>query len=302
VKALLFQGCVIQNRIPFLEKSARLVFEKLGYNIQDAPFVCCPDPVGVAAISDEAWLILASRNLLYSEEENAVILSLCNGCSETLLRAKHLLKHDKKRLKKVNKILGKKGYKYRGKAEVTHFVRTLYEDIGVDKIKAIVDQTWDGKRNPFEHLRIGCHPGCHYNRPNDVLHWDDPANPKYQEAIIEAIGAVAVDYPEKTLCCGAGVARTREDVGLEMSKRKYESLSNATAQIICVNCPACYQTIEANQKKVNKEYKTAYDMPVLYITEIIALAFGYKPADLGLKFHSVGRKLIKSFSEMRTIL
>jgi len=291
---LLFQGCVIKNRLPFLEKSARLVFEKLGVSLDNAPFVCCPDPVGVASISDEAWLILAARNLIYSEKENKEILSLCNGCSETLLRAVEILKNEKKKLKEVNEILGKKLITYGNKAKVSHFVRTLYEDIGVKEIKKIVKQTWIGKHNPIEGMKIAVHPGCHYNRPSETLKWDDPDDAKYQEKIIEAIGGVPIKYEEKSLCCGAGVARTREDIGLAFSRRKYQSVMDAEADIIMVNCPACFQQLESNQRNVNKKFETDYEFPILYITELLALAFGYTSGDIGLKFHSVGRKFFRT--------
>ncbi len=292
---ILFPGCVIQNRLPFLEKSARLVFEKLGVKCNDAPFVCCPDPVGIASISEKTWLTLAARNLVYGEKANQEILSLCNGCSETLLRANHVFKHDKKSLKEVNDILGNNGHIYNGNAKITHFVRTLVEDIGVKKIKKIVKATWidNGEnRNPIENIRIASHPGCHYNRPGNILKWDNPTNPQYQEKIISAIGGIPVDYPEKTLCCGSCVSRTRNDIGLEIIRTKYKSATDAGAEVISVNCPACFQMMESHQRDVNKKFDENYSIPIFYITELIALAFGFKSKELGLKFHSAGKKSI----------
>jgi heterodisulfide reductase subunit B len=288
--ALLFPGCIIQNRLPFLEKSARLVFERLGFDFEDAPFVCCPDPVGVASISNETWLTLAARNLTFSERENKDILSLCNGCSETLVRANHVLNHNRDRLKKVNNILEKKGYKYNGTAEVTHFVRTLVEDVGIRKIKKIVKATWANRSdncNPLENLRIASHPGCHYNRPSEILQWDNPLNPQYQDKLIKAIGGTPVEYDEKTLCCGSCVARTRDDIGLEIIKTKFQSITEAGANAVSVNCPACFQMMESHQRDVNKKFERNYKIPIFYITELIALAFGYKPEDMGFKFHIV---------------
>ena len=84
-KYSLFPGCTIQNRIPFLEKSARLVFEKLGVDLKNqSKFGCCPDPVGVQSVDRQAWLTLGARNLAIAEKSKTHILSLCNGCSETL--------------------------------------------------------------------------------------------------------------------------------------------------------------------------------------------------------------------------
>ncbi len=295
--ALLYPGCIIRNRLPFLEKSARLVFEKLGYDLKDAPFVCCPDPVGVASISKKTWLTLATLNLTYGENENTEILSLCNGCSETLVRVNHILKNDKETLKEVNDILENKGHRYNGNAKVSHFVRTLVEDIGVKKIKKIVHNTWahhSDKHNPLKGKRIASHPGCHYNRPSEVLKWDNPMNPQYQEKLIKAIGAIPVKYDEKMLCCGSCVSRTRDDIGLEMIRTKYQSVTDAGAQFISVNCPACFQTMESNQRTVNKKFEEEFSIPVYYITELLALAFGYTPEEIGLKFHSVGKG--KNFS------
>ncbi|MCK5590886.1 MAG: hypothetical protein KAI72_02915, partial [Candidatus Pacebacteria bacterium] len=254
----LFTGCVIPNRLPFLEKSARLVFEKLGVYIEDAPFTCCPDPIGVASISEKTWLTLAARNLSLGEKDDTEILSLCNGCTETLLMAKHRLRHSKQEFKEINEILEKKGYKFNGDAIVTHFVKTLVEDIGVKKIAKIVEDTWVGnkeKHNPIKDLKIATHPGCHYNRPSEILQWDDPNDPQYLEELIKAIGGIQINYDEKTLCCGSAVSRTQKDVSYEMCRRKYQSVTNAGAQLIAVNCPSCFQTLESNQKSVNKKYE-----------------------------------------------
>ncbi|MHA2009315.1 MAG: CoB--CoM heterodisulfide reductase iron-sulfur subunit B family protein [Promethearchaeota archaeon] len=294
---LLFPGCIIQNRLPFLEKSARLVFNKLKFDIEDAPFVCCPDPVGVASISRKTWLTLAARNLTFGEKKNKDILSLCNGCSETLVRANHVLKNRKEALKEVNDILEEKGYKYAGNAKVTHFVRTLVEDIGVKKIKKIVKATWGKgreKHNPIKGLRIAAHPGCHYNRPSVVLTWDNPLDPQYQEKLIKAIGGIPVDYEEKTLCCGSCVARTRNDIGLEIIRTKYKSVTDAGAEAVAVNCPACFQMLESHQREVNKKFDENYDIPIFYITELVALAFGYEPEEIGFKFHTAGKKKVFS--------
>jgi len=290
---VLFPGCVIQNRLPFLEKSARLVFEKLGVGCSSAPFVCCPDPVGVASISEKVWLTLAAHNLTYGEKVNREILSLCNGCSETLIRANHTLKREKKTFEEINDILRTKGDIYHGNAKVTHFVRSLVEDIGVKKIKKIVKSTWIGNDdivNPVKDMKVAVHPGCHYNRPSDILRWDDPLNPQYQEKLLKAIGCITVDYPEKTLCCGSCVTRTRDDIGLEIIRTKYQSVTDAGAEAITVNCPACFQMMESHQREVNKKFEKDFAIPIFYITELIALAFGYKPKELGLKFHSVGKK------------
>ena len=293
----LFTGCVIPNRLPFLEKSARLAFEKLGVSLQDEAFTCCPDPVGIKAISEKTWLTLAARNLTLGEKDNTEILSLCNGCTETLEMAKHTLQHNKESFKEINEILGKKGYEYKGNARVTHFVTMLVEVIGIKKIKKVVKETWvdrGEKTNPVKGLKVAAHPGCHYNKPSKILRWDDPDDPKYLDELIRAIGCVPVKYDEKNLCCGSAVLRTKEDIGIEINRIKYQSVTDAGAQLIAVNCPTCFRVLESNQRKVNRKFEKNYTIPVYYITELMALAFGYTPEELGIKFHTIRNNLILS--------
>ena len=292
----LFTGCIIKHRLPFLEKSARIVLEKLGVNLQDEQFTCCPDPVGIAAISKKTWLTLGARNLALGEKDKTEILSLCNGCTESLQMVKHILQKDKNSLKEINEILGKKGYKYNKKAKVIHFVKLLVEDIGINKIKEIVEETWrdrGGKRNPVEGLKVASHPGCHYNKPSEILKWDNPDDPKYLDQLIQAIGGIPITYEEKTLCCGSAIYRTKEDIGIEISRKKYQNVTEAGAQVITVNCPSCFQTLESNQRKVNLKFEKNYTIPVFYITELMALAFGHNPEEIGIKFHTVGKTLFE---------
>lgn len=288
MKAKLFKGCVISNRLPFLEKSARIVFKDLGVKFKDAPFSCCPDPVGIAAISEDTWLTLGARNLALGEKDDQVIVSLCNGCSETLIGVKHALDHDLDSLNQVNKRLKEKGYKYQGTAEVKHFIQSLIEDVGLDKIKSKV-------KRPLNGLKVATHTGCHYNRPSEVIQWDDPFEPVHLDALVDAIGAESVDYDEKMLCCGSGVARTNEKVAIEVAYRKFKSLTEAGADCIILNCPSCFQQFENTQRLVSKAKDEKFKIPILYITELMALAFGYSPDELGFKYHRVKpKKLLKS--------
>ena len=101
----MFQGCTIGNRIPFIEASARKVFETLGIKTSEAPFACCPDPVGFNAVDHTSWLAMAARNLTIAEAEGKDIVSLCNGCFQTLKAVNHELKNDDHERDKINAIL-----------------------------------------------------------------------------------------------------------------------------------------------------------------------------------------------------
>ncbi len=282
----LFQGCTIGNRIPFIEASARKVFDKLGIKTSEAPFACCPDPVGFNAVDHTSWLAMGARNLTIAEQEGKNIVSLCNGCFQTLKAVNHELTHDDHEKQKINDILKKVKREFQGSIKVKHFVEVLY-DLGVDKIKEHVKIELSG-------LKVACHTGCHYNRPSEIMQTDDPMEPKKLRELVAAVGATPVDYEEEMLCCGAGVGNTEEEPSMQVLANKFNSALNAGAEAFVVICPACFQQMDTNQKKAGQQVNKDFNIPILYLTELFALAFGEKPDDLGLKFH---RSRVTSFLE-----
>lgn len=280
----IFQGCVIGNRIPFIEAASKKVFEKLGIETSQAPFSCCPDPTGMKSFDNDAWLALGARNLTLAEAEGKDIISLCNGCTNTLRGVQHQLKHDSLKKEKVNAELAKIGKEFKGSIDVKHFVDVLKDEVGIDKIKGSFTKQLSG-------LKVACHPGCHYMRPAEWMESDDPMRPVNLKKLVAASGATVVDYEELALCCGSAVTNAYEEHGLANLKIKMDSIKNAGADIIVVNCPACFQQFDTRQRDLSKKFETEYNIPVLYLTELYALAMGISPDDIGLKFHRVRLKM-----------
>ena len=274
----MFEGCTIGNRIPFIEASSRKVFEKLGIETSQAPFSCCPDPTGMKSFDNDAWLVMGARNLCLAEAEGKDIISLCNGCANTLRGVETQLKHDSLKKDRINAELAKIGKNYKGSIEVKHFVDVLKNDIGIDKIKAAVTKQLSG-------LKVACHPGCHYMRPAEWMKSDDPIRPKNLKELVEPTGATVVDYEEETLCCGSAVSNAYEEHGSAILKKKLDSVKKVGADVICVNCPACFQQFDTKQRDISKKYEADYNIPVIYLTELYALAMGVSADEIGLKFH-----------------
>ena len=281
----MFQGCVIGNRIPFIEASARKVFDKLGIQTSDAAFACCPDPVGFNSTDHESWLAMGARNLTIAEQEGKDIISLCNGCFQTLKLVNEELKHDDHEREHVNKVLKSIGKEFKGSIDVKHFVEILH------KVK---DKIPENVKKDISGIKVACHTGCHYNRPSEKVMTDDPMHPVKLREVVAAAGAIPVDYEEEMLCCGTGVGNTEEEPAMQILSNKLTSAMNAGAEAIIVNCPACFQQLDNNQKKAEKINESTFGIPILYITELLALAFGEDPKSLGLNFH---RTRLKTFLE-----
>jgi len=274
----LFLGCVIPARLPFLEASSRKVFEKLGIKLNDVEgFSCCPDPTGIEQIDHTTWLTLGARNLSLCRNNGGVI-SFCSGCVETLKGVNYFINKDLTTKKEINRYLQKVGKVYEGKTEVKHFAEVLYENL--ENIKKNVEK-------PLEGFKVAVHYGCHYLRPSEIIEWDDPFEPITIDEIIKALGAESVEYDLKMECCGNPVEKSDRDLSLLMIDNKLKAIENAGANCVAVVCPACYQQYEFNQRELNKRNNTEYNLPIFYLSELVGLAFGFSPEEMGLNFHRI---------------
>ena len=274
----LFLGCVIPARLPFLEASSRKIFEKLGIKLNDVDgFSCCPDPTGIELIDHKTWLALGARNLSLCNKNGGVI-SFCSGCVETLKGVNHAINKDAHAKEEVNQVLQKVGKSYDGSVPIKHFAEVLYENL--ENVKAKVEK-------PLEGLKVAVHYGCHYLRPSEIINWDDPFEPTTIDEIVTALGAESLDYDLKIECCGNPVDKSDKDLSLLMIDQKLAAIKKAGADCVVVVCPACYQQFAFNQRELNKKNDTDYNFPIFYLSEIVALAFGFKPEELGFNFKRI---------------
>ncbi|MBO5669014.1 MAG: CoB--CoM heterodisulfide reductase subunit B, partial [Candidatus Methanomethylophilaceae archaeon] len=195
-KYAFFLGCIAPLRYPGIEKSTRKVAEALGIELVDlADASCCPAPGVIRSFDKKTWIAAAARNLALAEKEGLDIVTICNGCYGSLFDAAHELHADPELLKDVNEILAEIGMEYKGTTKVRHFAEVLYNDIGVEGIKAKITQPVD--------YSVAAFYGCHFLKPSKIKEIDDPEDPKILDELIEACGAKSMPRQKKTLCCGS---------------------------------------------------------------------------------------------------
>jgi heterodisulfide reductase subunit B len=148
---------------------------------------------------------------------------------------------------------------------VRHLQDVLYNDIGVDKIKEKVVRSLDG-------LKVAGYVGCQSVRPYGE--YDSVNKPKVQDHLIEALGAEAVPFPNKIKCCGSGIFLPEMDYCMELVKNILEDALNHGADVISTICPMCAMNLELYQGRINDKYGTDFDVPILYLTQLMAIAFG----------------------------
>jgi len=276
----LFLGCTIPARQPNYELSARKALTKLGIKLVDLDdfTCCCPPPI--QSINLETSQAVAAYNICLAEEAGLDIVTLCNGCFESLAMANAALKKDEKLRAKVNGILSKAGKEFKGTIEVKHLLQVLIDDIGVECIKASVVK-------PLSTLKVAPFYGCHSLRPSELLQFDDPERPHILEDLIEALGAESVEYRDKLKCCGGLLRGISDELSLSLARDKIINTSKAGAECIATLCPFCFVALDIGQIQVKSKFNEVYDMPILHYSELLALALGVEPEELALRTHKI---------------
>jgi heterodisulfide reductase subunit B len=271
-----FLGCQIPMRIPSVEIASRKVFQKLGLEAVDLlGYSCCPEPVISRLLDKTAWLAVSARNLALAEELGLDLMTLCNGCYETLVETNEVLKHEPEELQKVNEVLKKYGKEYAGKVKVKHAVEVLYEEIGVDKIKQHVVKP--------QKIRVALHYGCHmYREPEGD---DINRKPNMMKELTRVTGVEIVDYGIERLCCGYPSMQADEEFSLKQRLLlKLRRIKEAGADAVVLSCPACQIQFEIGQMML-RQYGVQYRIPCINLMELIAISFGVPSRDLHLEFH-----------------
>ena len=291
MKYALFLGCTIPARSRHYELSARKVAQKLGVEFVDQEdFICCGFPVKSA--EKKSALILAAYNLALAEKDNLDLCSLCSSCTSALTEAAHHLSEHESDRADVNKTLDKVGLKYEGRGKVRHFARILYEEVGLESLKKSFVKSLEG-------LRVASHYGCHYIKPSEIYgNFDQVEDPHTLDEILAVTGATVVDYQNRKRCCGGPLLAVDEKTSLSVAREKLDDIKDAGADIINLICPFCSVMYDSNQKGIETQFNVAYNLPVLYLTQILGLAMGMDRKELGLNLNVVKTKdILAKFTE-----
>ena len=251
-------------------------------------FNCCGLPLD--PVNHEVMLTLATRNLCLAEQKNLDIVTLCPGCAGTLRKVNKALWEDKKLKELVNGYMGEIGLKFQGgMVKVRHFVQVLAEDVGFEKIKEAVQK-------PLTGLKVAEHNGCHVLRPAKYIGFDDPENPVILKKLIELTGALCLDYMYETECCGAPIIGVNDKIPLHLAGEKLRNVKAVGAQALITICPFCHMMFDLNQPRIERVLSETFGVPVLHYTQLLGLAMGFSPDELGLEQLRVKASKILNFN------
>ena len=279
MKLAYYPGCVAQESGRELDLATRWVARELAIELVEFPrFSCCG-----SGFVDEANEVLNvainARNLAIAEAAGLDVMTVCSTCQGMLSLAK-LRMSDPTVRAKVDGALRPLGISYRGTSNVTHLLRVLVEQVGLDAIRAKV-------RRPLSGLKVGAFYGCHLLRPADELKWESPEEPHAFEDLLSALGAEPVMYRGRVLCCGFPIQFVKPETAGRIAGRQILDAKAHGADAMATPCPLCHISLDAYQKPAERLVGQKLEMPVFHLPQLVALAFGARPEELGLSRHLV---------------
>jgi len=255
-----------------MHESSAAVAAALGIDLAEIKgWSCC----GATAAHNTDRLLAAAlpaSNLLLARDTGLDMVVNCAACYSRMKAANHEVKTSDVIKKQVAEVVGEE---YNGSVAVRHFVEVLLEDIGIKKLKKSYKKSLEG-------LKVASYYGCFLVRPPEVTNFDDPENPTSLDRLVDSMDGINLDWSHKVECCGGGLNLTRTDIVVDLSSSVIDAARESGADCIAVACPMCQASLDLRQKDMEKKTGKKYDMPILYITQLLGLCLDVPGKELGL--------------------
>ncbi|MEA4924969.1 MAG: CoB--CoM heterodisulfide reductase iron-sulfur subunit B family protein [Syntrophomonadaceae bacterium] len=257
-----------------MERTAKI----LGFELQELEDWNCCGATSGHNTNKLLSLALPARNLAIAEKSGLnMMVAPCAACYSRHRYAEHTVQHDPEMKKKIEAVID---MELQGNSETLSILDVLVNKIGVEAIAAKV-------KSPLTTMKAASYYGCLLVRPVEHTGFDDPEDPQTMDQIMQALGAEPVEWSHKTECCGAALVTSRPDVGMTMLYRVLKDAKESGAECLVTACPLCMLNLDMRQAAVEKQFGEKFQLPIYYITELLALACGDEPKQVGLEKHFV---------------
>jgi len=287
MKVTYYPGCTLKANAKNFEDSALYALEQLDIEVDELSRWNCCGTVFSLSTDDLMHHMAPIRNLIRVKESGSDrVMTLCAMCYNTLKRANEKMKEDPERLDRMNQVMYKEEIDYQGDVEIYHFLELLRDEIYLENLSNKIIK-------PLANMKIACYYGCMLVRPENIA-IDDMENPTVMEDLIDTLGGEPVDFPFKTECCGAYQTVDKPE---NVAERTYRIIKSATvrgAEMMVVACPLCAFNLDHRQKQTAKIYPDFKGIPILYFTQLLALAMNSPEEVLKFDLHYFDPKPILS--------
>jgi heterodisulfide reductase subunit B len=200
----------------------------------------------------------------------------CSACYVNLAKTDRYVRESPVLRDQLNEALAADSLHYTpGAMTVRHLLEVLIDDVGLDEVARHVVR-------PLNGLRVASYLGCLVSRPDHDGRWSSREQPLELDRLMAALGAEVVDYPLRTACCGGHMTQISPNTGFELIRRLIDGADRLHADLLVTVCPMCQMNVDAYQGEMNRHFRTHYQVPILFFTQLIGLAFGLEPEALGI--------------------
>lgn len=279
-----YPGCALEASARDYSLAIHRVFQEIGVTLELIKDWNCCGASAAHSTSHKLSLALPYRNLAVAKSQGLTeVFAPCPFCSKTLMNVNYELTQDAGLTTQDV---------YDGSIKIINSV-DIFNRL-FDKIQPKINT------ERLKGLKIACYYGCLLVRPPKIVQYDDPEQPTSMDELVKRLGVEPVDWEFKIECCGGGFTICNEEAVLELSNKILQDARENQAQAIVVACQMCQINLDMRQKAIEKKYKVSYNMPIIYLPQLIGLAMGIKPEELGLNLHFVSTEGITAEAQSNT--
>lgn len=266
-----YPGCSLTGSARELDESFRSVCVKLGVVLKELPDWTCCGASSAHVVDSYLETVLPARDLVTAERLGRDVVAPCAACHVRMKAAAKRLIAEKE---------FQEQFPFKGSINILSGMDMLHLDLLMSRLKERLTR-------PLNGLRVVPYYGCLAVRPVEVVEPEDPENPMQMDHLLKAMGVEVLNWPYKTECCGGSLALTRTDLVLKLSRKLLDMAVYLDADAIVTMCPMCHANLDTRQADISKETGRVYSVPILYLTELMGLAFGDSEAPRWFHGHIV---------------
>ena len=282
-----FPGCVSRGACRELYQSMTRVATALGIELVELKEAACTGAGVISEREPDVADAINTRTFALAQRLGLPLLNNCSTCQGVMSAVQARVHADPHRLQRINEALAEEGLRYDGGLTIKNFLWVLVEDYGLDQLKRLVTR-------PLSGLRVAPFYGCYILRPVEKLGLDArPERAQYLERVISAVGAEPVDFPGKTRCCGFPILTMNRRNSLAMAGKHLADVQELGADCMVTPCPLCHLNLDAQQPDAARTIRQPLALPILHLPQLVGLALGWSPRELGMQKHIVSTRQIE---------
>ncbi len=270
-----YPGCSLHSTGVAYDDSMRATFAALGAGLIELDDWNCCGATAYMSVKETVACSVSARNLALVEQTGLDLIAPCSACWCVLNKTRKFMHELPELRQNVETALREAGLSCKFESAVRHPLEVIVNDFGVDQLVARQKRSLNG-------LRVACYYGCQIVRPALAID-DDAEVPMVLDDLLAGLGAQPVPYPPKARCCGGMLVATFEDVAAKLCDELASWARVENADCIVTTCPLCHANLELLQEKAKAGNGTERaPLPVLYFTQLIGVALGCSPEQVGL--------------------